>query len=61
MQLVREHSTQSSQFGEPPLTDSGLKSGNSVHDLISTKNKQKTQVGNVERSPEILEHEEESH
>ena len=37
-QLVREHS---SQLAEPLWTDPGLKSGISVHELISTKKKKK--------------------
>ena len=35
-----------SQLTEPPWTDPGLKSGISVHELISTLKKQKVQAGN---------------
>ena len=40
MQLVREHSAQSSQLAVPLWTDLGLESGSSVRDLISTWEKQ---------------------
>ena len=37
---------QSSQLAEPLWTDPGIKSGISVHDLISTLKKKKAQAGN---------------
>ena len=40
-QLVREHSATSSQLAEPLWTDTGLKSGISVHELISTWKKRR--------------------
>ena len=53
--------SKSSQLAKPLWTDPGLKSGISVHELISTlKKKKKAQIGNelFNILPKILTHEE---